>query len=160
MAALTTANGVEATKRAAILAGTSGVGDFIDGAGLWGTKLRGCYDTYAMPAGDTAALGVVITMGVVPKGARVLGWVVSNEAHTAAVTADFQLVDAAGNITTASASEAWTSWNGVNQLWIPALEAVSNAGLDAEHTVTITTAAQALVAAKSICVTTLYLAED
>lgn len=160
MAALTTANGVSATKRAAIIAGTSGVSDFIDGAGEWGTKLRICYDTYAMPAGDTAAAGMVITIGVVPKGARVLGWICSNEAHTAAVTADFQLVDAAGNITTASAGEAWTSWNGANQQFVPALEVVSNAGLDAEHTVTVTTAAAGMVAAKSICVATLYLAED
>lgn len=160
MAALTTANGANATKRAAIIAGTAGVASFIDGANEWGTKLRVCYDTYAMAAGDTAAAGMVITVGAVPKGARVLGWIASNEAHTAAVTADFQLVDAAGNITTASAAEVWTSWNAANQQFIPALEAVSNAALDAEHTVTVTTAAAGLVAAKSIAVATLYIVED
>jgi len=160
MAALTTANGVNATKRAAIIAGTSGVGSFIDGANQWGTKLRACYDTYVMSSDDTAAAGVVLTMGVVPKGARVLGWYCANEAFGAAVTADFQLVDAAGNITTASAAEAWTSWNAAAQFFVPALEAVSNAALDAEHTVTVTTADQALVAAKSIVVATLYIVED
>lgn len=161
MAALTDAKGVNATKRAAILAKTSGVGDFVDGANEWGTKLRTCYDTYVLGSGDTAAAGMIITMGVVPKGARVLGWIVSNEAHTAAVQADFQLVDAAGNKTEAStATSAWTNWNGVNQQFIPALEAVSKAGLDAEHTVTITTDNASMVVGKSICVTTLYLAED
>ena len=160
MGAITEGNGVESTKRAAILAGTAGVGSFIDGANLWGTKLRACYDTYEMPTGDTAAIGMVITIGVVPKGARVLGWYCSNEAHTAAVNGTFSLVDAEDNITAASATGAWTSWNGVLQLFVPALEAVSNAALDAEHTVTITTAGAGMVELKSICVTTLYLAED
>lgn len=160
MAAITTGNGVNATKRAALNANTTSLSDFIDGANQWGTKLRACYDTYEMPTGDTAAIGMVITVGVVPKGARVLGWYCSNEAHTAAVTGTFSLVDAEANITAASATAAWSSWNGVNQLFVPAFEAVSNAALDAEHTVTITTAGAGMVELKSICVTTLYLAED
>ncbi len=159
MAAITTANGVNVTKRAAILANTGGISDFIKGAEEWGTKLRITYDTYALD-GDTMAAGGVITMGVVPLGARVLGFYCANEANAAATTADLQLVDAAGNITTATASEAWTSWNGANQQFIPALEAVSNAALDAEHTVTVTTAAQTFADGKSIVVATLYIAED
>lgn len=160
MATLTTANGVESTKRAAIIARTSGVGSFIDGANLWGTKLRIVYDTYAMSASDTAAAAFVLTMGAVPKGARVLGFYVANEANSASVTADLQLVDADGNITQATASEAWTDWNAANQQFIPALEAVSNAALDAEHTVTVTTAAATWAASISIVVATLYIVED
>ena len=53
MAALTTPFGVNATKHAAILAKTQGVGDFIDGANEWGTKVRCIYDEYTVASGDT-----------------------------------------------------------------------------------------------------------
>ena len=160
MAALTTANGVNATKRAAIIAKTAGQSDFVDGANEWGTKVRVCYDTYAMSAADTAASAFVLTIGAVPKGARVLGWICANEANAANVEADFQLVDAAGNITTASAAGVWTDWTGANQQFVPALEAVSNAALDAEHTVTVTTGTNTWAASISIAVATLYIVED
>lgn len=161
MAALTTANGVNETKRAAIAARTAGVGSFIDGANQWGTKLRVIFDTYAMDAADTAAAGFVLTVGQVPKGAIVLGFSVANEANSAATTADLQLVDAAGNITAATAAEAWTSWNAANQQYIPVLEAVTAAGgLDEAHTITVTTAAQTWAASISISVATYYLSED
>ena len=159
MAAITTANGVSATKRAAIIAGTSGVADFIDGANEWGTKLRVCYDTYVM-SGNTAAAGWVLTIGVVPKGARVLGFYVGNSANSAATTADLQLVDADGNITQATTAEAWTSWNAAAHLFIPAIESVADGVQDAEHTVTVTTAAQTVADGTSVTVATLYLAED
>ena len=159
MAAITTANGVQSTKRAALNANTGSMSDLIDGANLWGTKLRVVYDTYEFD-GDTMAAAGVITIGAVPKGARVFGWYCSASAASVAVTADFQLVDAAGNITTASASEAWTSWNGVTQFLIPALEAVAKAALDAEHTVTITTAAQTIPDGLTLVVATLFIVED
>lgn len=159
MTALTTADGINAAKRAAIIAKTSGLANFIDGANEWGTKLRVCYDTYEFD-GNTGAVAIVITVGVVPKGARVLGFYGAAEAAGVATTADFQLVDAAGNITTASASEAWTTWNGIHQQFIPALEAVSNAALDAEHTVTITTAVGIIPDGLSLVVATFYIVED
>lgn len=160
MAAITTGNGANATKRAAIIAGTAGISSFIDGANEWGTKLRVCYDTYEMDALDTAAAAFVLTIGVVPKGARVLGWYCANQANAAAVEADFQLVDAETNITTASAAGVWTDWTNANQQFVPALEAVSNAALDAEHTVTITTGTETWAASISIVVATFYLVED
>jgi len=161
MAALTTANGVQSTLRAALVAGTAGVEGFMDGANFVGTKLRVCLDTYAMASTDTAAAGMVCTIGRVPKGGTVLGFMVYNEANAAATTADLQLVDSDGNITTATASEAWTSWNAANQQWIPALEAVVAAGgLDEEHTVTVTTAAATWAASISIAVATVYVLED
>ena len=160
MAALTTGNGVNATLRAALVAKTAGPEGFPD-AQTWGTKLRVCFDTYAMASTDTAAAGMVCTIGRVPKGAIVLGFSVANEANAAATTADLQLVDLDGNITTATASEAWTSWNGANQQWIPVLEAVTAAGaLDEEHTVTVTTAANTWAASISISVATFYIMED
>lgn len=160
MAALTTANGVESTKRAAVVAKTAGPEGFPN-ADAFASKLRTCFDTYAMAAADTAAAGFVLTIGAVPKGARVLGFIVANEANSAATTADLQLVDLDGNITAATAAEAWTSWNAANQQFIPVLEALTAAGpLDEEHTVTVTTAAQTWAASISVSVTTLYVTED
>lgn len=159
MAAITTANGVNATKRAALNANTGSITDLIDGTNQWGTKLRITYDSYEFD-GDTMAATGVLTMGAVPKGARVLGFYVSNSANSAATTADLQLVDSDGNITTATASEAWTSMNGANQLFIPSLLAVSNTTMDEEHTVTVTTAAQTLADGTILNVATLFLVED
>lgn len=159
MAAITTANGVNATKRAALNANTGTMSDFMDGANQWGTKVRAVYDSYEFD-GDTMAAAGVITIGAVPKGAKVFGWYAAASAASVAVTADFQLVDAAGNITQASGSEAWTTWNGITNLFIPALEVVTKTILDAEHTVTLTTAAQTIPDGLSLVVITLYLVED
>jgi len=159
MAAITTANGVNATKFAGLAAETLGLKSFVGGTTDRGTRIRVAYDTYELD-GDTIAAGGVITMSEVPIGCRVLGFYVANSANGAATTADLQLVDAAGNITTATASEAWTSWNAAAQLFIPALEAVSKAALDAEHTVTVTTAAQTVADGTSIVVGTLYISQD
>jgi hypothetical protein len=159
MAAITTANGVNATKRAALIAGTTTLSDFMDGANQWGTKIRVCYDNYEFD-GDTMAAAGVITMGAVPKGARVLGFYVGNTANSAATTADLQLVDAAGNITSATTAEAWTSWNAAAHLFIPATRAVAAVAQDAEHTVTVTTAAQTVADGTDITVATFYLVED
>ena len=159
MAALTTANGVNMTKRAALNANTGSLTDLMDGANQVGTKLRMCYDTYEFD-GDTMDATGVITIGAVPKGARVFGWYCSAAAASVAVTADFQLVDAAGNITTASTAGVWTDWTGAKQFFVPALEAVSKAALDAEHTVTITTGTNTWANSISAVVITFYLIED
>ena len=159
MALITTANGVNATKRAALNANTGTISDFIDGTNQWGTKLRICYDNYEMD-GDTAAAGMVFTMGRVPKGARVLGFYVGNTAGTNAVTADLQLVDPAGNITQATTAEAWTSWAAAAHFFIPATRAVAAVAQDDEHTVTVTTAAAGVTDGTDISVATLYILED
>ena len=160
MSDLSTASGVSYTKYAAIIAGTQGLSSFLDGANEWGTKLRVCYDTYTMSALNTASLGFVLTVGVVPKGARVLGWYCANAANAANVEADFQLVDAAGDITTASAAGVWTNWTNANQQFVPALSTVSSAGLDAVHTVTVTTGTNTWAASVTVVVVTFYLVED
>ena len=160
MAALTTASGENYTKVAAIEAGTLGVSSFVDGTNLWGTKARIVFDKYTVPT-DTVAAGGVITIGRVPKGARVLGFMVTNTAAaTGAVTADLQLVDAAGNITTATAAEAWTDMQVAQGLWIPALSAGSATALDEAHTVTVTTKTAILDAAMVLTVATVCIYED
>ena len=160
MAAITTANGVNATKRAALNANTGSLTDLIDGTNQWGTKLRVVYDNYEFD-GDTMAQGGVITMGAVPKGARVLGFYVGNTANSSAVTATLSLVDPAGNITAATTGAAWTDWTGAVHLFIPATRAVAAVAQDDEHTVTVTTiAAQTIADGTDITVATLYLVED
>ena len=88
MAAITTANGANATKRAALNANTTTLSDFMDGANQWGTKLRVCYDNYEMD-GDTAAAGMVFTRGAVPNGARVVGGVGGDRGSAAAASSRF-----------------------------------------------------------------------
>ena len=66
----TAVNGVNATKRAALVAKTVGQADFIDGANEWGTKLRCIYDEYTVATGDTVAVSGVLTLGTLPVGAR------------------------------------------------------------------------------------------
>ena len=116
-------------------------------------KLRGMYDYFeSTVAYDLAS---EIGMGLLPKGARVIGFIVSNEAIGAAVTADFEIGGVA-----ASASEAWTSMNGANQQFIPALATFQQVPLTADSVVTVVTAAATVAADKRISVTTLYLDED
>ncbi len=158
MAAITTANGVNATKFAALVAGTGNLKDLVSADLFRGTRIRVAYDTYEFD-GDTMAAAGVLTFSSLPKGAIPLGFFVSNSANSAAATADLQFVDPAGNITQATASEAWTSMNGVNQLFIPCLEAVQSA-LDDVHKVTVTTAAQTLADGLTLTVGAMYIARD
>jgi hypothetical protein len=158
MAALTTANGVNATKFAALAAGTTTIQDFVDGVADQGTGVRVSFDSYTVPT-DTIAVAGVITMGKVPKGSRILGFHVTNTAMAAAATADLQIVDSDGNITAMTAAEAWTDMTTAQGLFIPALNAGQTA-LDEDHTVTVTTAAQVLDATKVITVSTLYIGQD
>ena len=91
MTAHTAVNGVNATKRAAIVAGTKGVGDFIDGANEWGTKLRCIYDEYTVASGDTVAVSAVLTFGTLPKGAKPLYAVWTQADANGAATGGIQI---------------------------------------------------------------------
>lgn len=150
-AASTTLKGANYTKVAAIVAGTEGGGGTFPNASR--RKMRGMYDYFE----STVAyeLASEIGMGLIPKGARIIGFLVSNEAVGAAVTADFEVGGVA-----ASASEAWTSMNGAQQLFIPALATFQQVPLTVDSVVTVVTAAATLAADKRISVTTLYLDED
>jgi len=154
MAASTTLKGTNYTNIAAILAGTASAESFPNASTQTGTKLRACYD-YFVDADTGWDLASTISMGVIPKGARVVGFIVANEAVGAAVTADIALSG-----TAATASEAWTDMTSANQQFIPALEAIQNTPLTADKVVQVITAGATLAAGKSITVTTLYLNED
>lgn len=153
MAASTTLKGVNYTKLAQIIAGTASAESYPNGSTQVGTKLRVMYDTYESDASYDA--GSEITMGIVPKGARVLGFYVANEAVGAAVTADLEIGG-----TAATASEAWTDMTSANQMFIPATEAISNTALTEDSVVTVVTAAAAFASGKSIVVATLFINED
>lgn len=150
MAASTTLKGTEYTKTAAIQAHTASAESFPDASKR---KLRGNYDEFTSGTAWDAASE--IAMGYIPKGARVLGFLVSNVAVGAAVTADFEVGGVA-----ASAAEAWTSMNGALQLFIPALAVFQQTPLTADSIVTVVTAAATLAADKKISVVTVYLNED
>lgn len=155
MAASTTLKGTNYTEVAKVTASppTASAEVFVNAAQMWGTKLRVQYDTYEADAAYDA--GSVISMGLIPKGARVLAFYCANEAVGAAVTADISLSG-----TAATAAEAWTDMTSANQQVIPALEAVSNAALTADSIVQVTTAAATFASGKSIVVATLYIDED
>ena len=153
MAASTTLKGANYTKVAGVVAGTLSAESFINAMKEFGSRLRSQYDYFeSTVAYDLAS---EIGMGLIPKGARVLGWIVSNEAVGAAVTADFEVGGVA-----ASASEAWTSMNAANQQFIPALAVFQQTPLTADSVVTVVTAAATLAADKRISVTTLYQQDD
>lgn len=154
MAASTTLKGVNYTKIAQVVAGTHSAEVFVNAMKVFGSRLRTNYDTFV--DADTAwDLASEISMGLLPKGAIVLGWIVSNDAVGAAVTADFEVGGVA-----ASAAEAWTSMNGANQMFIPALASFQDTPLTADSIVSVVTAAATLAATKKLIVTTLYLQDD
>ena len=154
MAASTTLKGANYTKVAGVVAGTKSAESFVNAMVVFGSRLRTMYDTFvdADTAWDAAS---EIAMGLLPKGAIVLGWIVTNDANSAATTADFEVGGVA-----ASAAEAWTSMNGANQLFIPALATFQDTPLTADSIVTVVKAAQTLATSTKLIVTTLYLNDD
>ena len=152
MAASTTLKGTSYTKIAGVVAGTLSAESFVNAMQVFGTRLRVNYDEFvdADTAWDTAS---EIGMGLLPKGAVVLGCVVSNVAVGAAVTATIKV----GSTT---ASGTWTSMNGANQQFLPCLAAVQQVPLAADSIVTVVTGGATLAATKKISVATLYLQDD
>ena len=134
MAASTTLKGVNYTKLAAVIAHTASAESFVNAMTEFGSRLRTMYDMFVDE--DTAwDAGSVIGMGYLPKGARVLGWVVSWEAQGAAVTADFTIGGVA-----ASAAECITDMTSAGGIgFIPALVAFQQTPLTADSVVAIVT---------------------
>lgn len=145
MAAITTANGTNHTKYAA-----GGVSNLVEDR--WGGHLRLMYDTYTLPATDTAAAGFVISMGRLPKGALVLGFLWQATAMGAAMTADVQIATV-----TAMGAEALTDMTGATQQFVLATGIFPYTPLTVASTVTVTTAAQAFAPSATVCLTVLYL---
>jgi len=155
MADLSTASGVNYTNLAAILAGTSGVGSFLDGANEWGTKLRVMLDTYTVPAGDTLHSDAVLTMGKLPKGARPLGFYFAQSGGGEAAVGTLKI----GTTDVAGAS-VLTDMSSATSQFVPCLSTASDSVLTAASVVTITVATQDIDAATVLVLATLYLVED
>lgn len=150
MAASTTLKGTEYTKTAAIVAGTASAELYPNASKR---KLRCLYDEFTSATAYDA--GSVISMGLLPKGCRVLGFLVSWEAQGAAVTMDLTIGGVA-----ASTAEAVTDMTSAGSLFIPALETFQGTPLTADSIVALVTAAQSTGIDDSVSLTTLYLDED
>ncbi len=149
-AADTTLKGANYTKVAAVVAGTASAGNFPDASQR---KIRGMYDSWESTTSydDPSTISFML----LPKGCRVLGFVVSWEAQGLAVTADFEIAGVA-----ASAAEAVTDMTSAGQLFIPALATFQQTPLTADSILTFITKDQAMGQNLAISVTTLYLDED
>ena len=150
MAASTTLKATEYTKTAAIVAGTASAESYPDASKR---RLHCLYDNWTSATAYDA--GSIISFGLLPRGARVLGWYVHWEGTGTAVTADFTIGGVA-----ASTAEAITSMSSDGALFIPVLEVFASAPLTADSIVAIVTAAAATGIDDGINVTTLYLNED
>ena len=138
------------TNVAGVVAGTLSAGSFNNASK---TKLRAKVDTITFAADADAAS--VTSMGLLPKGARVIGFYFASEAQGVAVTADIEVGGVA-----ATTAEVLTDMTSATQQLVPCVEAVSKDELTVDSVVTIINAAQAFKATKRIILATLYLIED
>lgn len=145
MAALTTAKGAEYTKYT-----TGGISSLV--TNLWNRPLMTVFDSYTVPA-DTLAATAELSMGVVPKGARVLGFIFQADDNTAATTGTIEI----GGVSATAAAAITDLSAGPVKLFIPALDTFSQTQLTADSVVSIQFAAQAVDANVVITLTTLYI---
>lgn len=157
MADLSTASGVNYTKVAATIAGTSagGIGNFVDGANEWGTKLRVMLDTYTVPAGDTLHSDAVLSMGRLPVGARPIGFYFSQSGGGEAAVATASIAG-----TAVTAASAFTDMTSATQQFVPVLSTSADSVLTAASVVALTFATQDVDAATVLVLATLYILED
>lgn len=145
MSALTTANGVEYTKYAA-----GGISNLV--STLWRQPLYTVFDKYTVPS-DTLAATCELNMGIVPKGARVLGFIFQADDNAAATTGTIEV----GGVSATSSGAITDLSAGPVKLFIPALDTFSQTPLTADSTVSIQFAAQVVSANVVITLTTLYV---
>ncbi len=155
MADISTASGVNYTKYAAIIAGTAGMGSFIDGANQWGTKLRVMYDIYTVPTGDTLHSDAVLSIGQLPKGAIPLGFYFAQSGGGEAAVGTGKIGG-----TAVTAASAFTDMSSATQQLVPVLSTASDSALTAASVVTITFATQDVDAATILTMAVLYIVED
>lgn len=155
MSDLSTASGVNYTKYAAIIAGTSGLKSFIDGANEWGTKLRVMYDSYTVPTGDTLHSDAVLSMGQLPIGARPIGFYFAQSGGGEAAVATASIGG-----TDVTAASAFTDMTSATQQFVPVLSTSSDSKLTASSVVALTFATADVDAATVLVLATLYLVED
>ncbi len=156
MTDLSTAYGVNYTKYYnAATGGTTGPGDYIDGANQWGTKLRVMYDMYTVPTGDTLHTDCTLSMGMIPKGAIILGWYFAQDAGGEAAVGTMEL-----GTTAVSASSALTDMTNATQQFVPALSTASDGATTAAAVMNIGFATQDVDAGTILVLATLYILED
>ena len=144
MAAITTANGVEQTKYAA-----GGIDNMV--GKVWNNPLEMMYEKYTLPADDTAAAGLVISMGRLPKHAIVIGFYWTSTAQGAAMTAQVAI----GGVDATAA--AFTDMTSATAQTVSATGVFPYTPLTAESQVTVTTADQAFAASATVTLTILYV---
>lgn len=155
MAELTVPFGLSSTKYAAIVAKTAGLEDFIDGANEWGTKLRVMLDTWDIGTTDTSSDTSVLTMGYLPVGARVLGFLFWQDGTGAATVGTIKV----GGTDAAGASVLTDMTNATKQI-VQTLQAFATTPLTAVSAVTITFATQNVDTDTHMVFATLYILED
>ena len=150
-----TVNGVNATKRAAIVAGTKGVGDFIDGANEWGTKVRCIYDEYNVASGDTVTSTGVLTFGTLPKGSKPLYAVWTQADANGAATGGILIGGVA-----ATATNALTDMSNDTTQIVPINNTFTTTFTTAAVAVTVLLAAANLNALTNVTLSIFYIMED
>ena len=155
MSDLSTASGVNYTKYAAIVAGTSGVSSFIDGTNQWGTKLRVMYDKYTVPTGDTLHSTSVLSMGMMPKGAIPIGFYFSQSGGGEAAVGTATIGG-----TAVTATSAFTDMTSATQQLVPCLSTASDSALTAASVVAMSIGTADVDAATVLTMAALYIVED
>lgn len=148
MSALTNVSGVEYTKYTA-----GGVSNLVTKS--WGSEVLSVRDSYTVPAGDTVAVSTSLYMGIVPKGAKIIGFVFSQSGAGAAATGGVKIGG-----TAATAATALTDMTAATSQFVTCNEAVAKAALTADSVVSILlTNAADLDAGTTVSLTTLYTME-
>ena len=154
MSALTAVSGVNYTKYASVIAGTTGMSDYI--SQQWNENLMMVHDEYTVPAGDTVAVSETLKMGLIPKGARVLFFIFTNSGSGAASTGGIRIGEVA-----ATAVAALTDMTSATTQVLGSLIAFSGTPLTADSIVDILLSADAdLDAATNLTLTTVYIQDD
>ena len=156
MTDLSTAYGVNYTKYYNVVTGkTAGPADLIDGANQWGTKLRVMYDTYTVATGYTLHTDCTLSMGVIPKGAIILGWYFAQSGGGEACVATAEL-----GTTAVSATSAFTDMTSATQQFVPALSSCSDGATTSAQVMNLGLATADIDAATVIVLATFYIIED
>ena len=149
MAALTNVSGAQYTKYSA-----GGVSNLVTKA--WNTGVYAVNDTYTVPTGDTVAVSTSLYMGVVPAGAKILGFVFSQSGAGAAATGGIKI-----GSTAATATTVLTDMTAATSQIVACNEAVAKTAITADSVVSILlTNAADLDAATTVSLTTLYMMDN
>ncbi len=119
---------------------------------VWNRPVQMVYDTYTVVAATAMAAGSTITMGRVPKGAIVLGFLWTSTAASAAVTADVAIGGVA-----ATTAEAFTDMTAATTQFVGATGVFPYTPLTEDSSIVVTTAAQTMPTGQIVTLTTLYI---